>query len=85
MAADDGSVILMIMISVISAISFAKLKTSNVGRQHTNEVLATAQTLVSDLFNIQAQARDYVFTGQPLDLKIFIDSVNTQQLTNSSF
>jgi signal transduction histidine kinase/DNA-binding response OmpR family regulator len=76
-----GSVILMIMISVVSAISFAKLKISNLGRQHTNEVLATAQTLVSDLYNIQAQARDYVFTGQPLDLKIFVDSVNTQQLT----
>jgi signal transduction histidine kinase len=76
-----ASVILMILISVISAISFAELKTSNLGRQHTNEVLASAQTLVSDLFNIQAQARDYVFTGQSPDLKTFIDSVNTQQLT----
>jgi signal transduction histidine kinase/CheY-like chemotaxis protein len=76
-----ASVVLMIMISVVSAVSFAKLKTSNLGRQHANEVLATAQTLVSDLFNIQAQARDYVFTGEPLDLKIFVDSVNTQQLT----
>jgi signal transduction histidine kinase/CheY-like chemotaxis protein len=76
-----GSVTLMIMISVLSAVSFSELKRSNFWRDHSYQVLATAQTLMSDLFNIQTQARDYVFTGKALDLKIFQDSVNTQQLT----
>jgi signal transduction histidine kinase/DNA-binding response OmpR family regulator len=75
-----GSVGLMLMIALLSAISFAQLRTANFWRDHSSEVLATAQTFLSDLYNIQAKARDYVFTGQPVDLKIFQDSVDTQQL-----
>jgi signal transduction histidine kinase/DNA-binding response OmpR family regulator len=76
-----GSLALMIMISLLSALSFSQLKSSNFWRDHSYEVLATAQTFLSDLFNIQTQARDYVFTGEAADLKVFQDSVNTQQLT----
>jgi signal transduction histidine kinase/DNA-binding response OmpR family regulator len=76
-----GSLALMIMISLLSAVSFSQLKTSNFWRDRSYEVLATAQTFLSDLFNIQTQARDYVFTGEAADLKVFQDSVNTQQLT----
>src|ERR1700722_10085000 len=75
-----GSVSLMLMIALLSSISFAQLRTANFWRDHTYEVLATAQTFLSDLYNIQARARTYVFTGQPGHLKIFQDSVDTQQL-----
>ena len=77
-----GSVTLMVMICLVTVASFSKLKSSGFWRDHSYEVLATAQTLLSDLFNIQAQARDYVFTGQPADLTVFQDSVNTQSLTD---
>jgi signal transduction histidine kinase/CheY-like chemotaxis protein len=75
-----GSVVLMILISLLSAVSFSQLKTSNFWRDHSYEVLATAQTLMSDLFRIQGDARSYVFTAQPAILKAFQESVNTQQL-----
>src|SRR3984957_19091421 len=75
-----GSVVLMILISLLSAVSFSQLKTSNFWRDHSYEVLATAQTLMSDLFRIQGDARSYVFTGQPAILKALQESVNTQQL-----
>ena len=77
-----GSVTLMVIICLVTVASFSKLKSSGFWRDHSYEVLATAQTLLSDLFNIQAQARDYVFTGQPADLTVFQDSVNTQSLTD---
>ena len=70
-----GSLALMIMISIVSTVSFSKLKTSNFWREHTYEVLATAQTFLSDLFSIQGDARNYVFTGQSAALKAFQDSV----------
>jgi PAS domain S-box-containing protein len=59
-----GSVTLMAMISFISAVSFAQLKTSNFWRAHTYEVLATAQTFTADFFGVQRAAREYVLTGQ---------------------
>ena len=77
-----GSVTLMAMICLVAVASFSKLKSSGFWRDHSYEVLTTGQTLLSDLFNIQAQARDYVFTGQPADLAVFQDSVNTQSLTD---
>ena len=70
-----ASLALMMMISLVSAVSFSKLKISNFWREHTYEVLATAQTLLSDLFSIQGDARNYVFTGQSAALKTFQDSV----------
>jgi CHASE3 domain sensor protein len=77
-----GSVTLMAMICLVTVASFSKLKSSGLWRDHSYEVLTTGQTLLSDLFNIQAQARDYVFTGQPADLAVFQDSVNTESLTD---
>ena len=71
-----ASLALMIMIPIVSTVSFSKLKTSNFWREHTYEVLATAQTFLSDLFSIQGDARNYVFTGQSAALKAFQDSVN---------
>ena len=76
-----GSVTLMVMISVVSAVSFGRLKKSTFWRDHSYEVLTTAQTFLSDLFRIQGNARDYVFTGTPSALETFKESLNTQQLT----
>jgi signal transduction histidine kinase/CheY-like chemotaxis protein len=77
-----GSVTLMAMICLVTVASFSRLKSSAYWRDHSYEVLAKGQTLLSDLFNIQAQAHDYVFTGQPADLTIFQEGVNTQSLTD---
>src|SRR3984885_3793512 len=76
-----GSVTLMLIIAGVANASFARLKISNFWQEHTHEVLATAQTFLTDLLNIQGNARDYVFTGQPSSLKTFQESVNTQQVT----
>jgi signal transduction histidine kinase/CheY-like chemotaxis protein len=76
-----GSLFLTVMISAVSVASFAQLQASNFWRAHSYEVLATAQSFLSDIFNIQAEARDYVFTGEAADLKTFRDSVDTQVLT----
>jgi hypothetical protein len=46
-----GSVTLMLMISLVAAVSFSQLKTSNFWREHSYEVLATAETFLSDLFS----------------------------------
>jgi signal transduction histidine kinase/DNA-binding response OmpR family regulator len=74
------SVILMAIISVIFAGSFSQLKTSNFWRDRSYEVLATAQTLLSDLSRIQGKALIYAVTGKKDALKSFQESVNTQQL-----
>ena len=71
-----ASLALIMMIPIVSTVSFSKLKTSNFWREHTYEVLATAQSFLSNLFSIQGDARNYVFTGQSATLKAFQDSVN---------
>jgi signal transduction histidine kinase/CheY-like chemotaxis protein len=76
-----GSVTLMILISALSTVSFSQLRTSNFWRDHSYEVLVTAQTFLGDLFRIRGDARNYVITGQPFALKSFQESVDTQQLT----
>jgi signal transduction histidine kinase len=75
-----GSVILMAIISIVFAGSFSQLKTSNFWRDHSYEVLATAKTLLSDLFRIQGKALIYAITGKKEALESFQESVNTQQL-----
>jgi len=64
-----GSVTLMLIIAIAAGASFAQLRISDFWQEHTREVLATAQTLLTDLLNIQGNARDYVLTGQPSALK----------------
>jgi CHASE3 domain sensor protein len=78
-----GSLALMVVISLVSVISFSQLKTANSWREHTYKVLAEAQTFLSDLFRIQGDARNYVFTGQAAVFKTFEESVHSgpQQLT----
>ena len=78
-----GSVTLMVVVSIVSACSFSQLKTANSWREHTYKVLAAAQTFLNDLFRIQGDARNYVFTGQAAVLKTFEESVDSapQQLT----
>src|SRR6478736_6797220 len=76
-----GSVTLMLMISLLAGVSFSQLRASSSWRKHSYEVLEAAETLLSDLFSIQGEARDYVFTGQGADLKTFQESADTQQVT----
>ena len=70
-----GSVTFMVVISIISAFSFSQFKTANSWREHTYVVLATAQTFLNDLFRIQQDSRNYVFTGQAAVLKTYEQSV----------
>ena len=76
-----ASVVLMIMISILSTVSFIQLQNSNFWRAHSYEVLSTAEEFLSDLYGIQGNARDYAFTGQAATLAASKESVNTQQLT----
>src|SRR6202030_3920126 len=78
-----GSVTLMVVVSIVSAFSFSQFKTANSWREHTYIVLAAAQTFLNDLFRIQQDSRQYVFTGQAAVLKTFEQGVNSasQQLS----
>jgi signal transduction histidine kinase/CheY-like chemotaxis protein len=76
-----GSFSLIVMIAFVSAVSFSQMQASKFWREHSYEVLATAQLFLNDLFSIQRDARNYVFTGRSAVLATFQDSVNTQQLT----
>ena len=78
-----GSLVLMVVITLVSAISFSQLKNANSWREHTYKVLAVAQTFLNDILRIQRDARNYVFTGQTALLKTFEQSVHSapQQLS----
>jgi signal transduction histidine kinase/CheY-like chemotaxis protein len=73
----SGSVTLMLMVFLVSAVSFSELKTANFWREHTNEVLAAAETFLSALFRIQGDARKYVFTGHAAVLATFEEVVHS--------
>ena len=77
-----GSAILMVMICLVSLFSFSQLRTSNFWREHSYEVLATAQKFLGNLFSVQRDARNYLFTGQPDALRTFQQSLENapQQL-----
>jgi signal transduction histidine kinase/DNA-binding response OmpR family regulator len=77
-----GSVILMVMICLVSVSSFSQLRASNFWREHSYKVLATAQKFLGDLFNVQRDARNYLFTGQTEPLTTFQRSLESapQQL-----
>jgi signal transduction histidine kinase/DNA-binding response OmpR family regulator len=82
----------MVMICLVSAFSFSQLRSANFWREHSYEVLATAQNFLSDLFSVQRDARDYLFTGQSDALRIFQQSLESapqrlkelQQLTRDN-
>src|ERR1700719_3661258 len=78
-----GSVTFMIVVSVVSAFSFSQFNTADSWREHTYIVLTAAQTFLNDLFRIQQDSRNYVFTGQAAVLKTFQQSVDgaAQQLS----
>ena len=78
-----GSVTLMAVLFFVSAFSFAQSKTANSWRDHTYIVLTAAETFPNDLFRIQQDSRNYVFTGQAAVLKTFEQSVRSasQQLS----
>jgi PAS domain S-box-containing protein len=88
----SGSVALMVMIALVSAISFAQLKTSNFWREHSYEVLASAQTFRGNFFSVLRAAREYALTGQSPALKSSQDNANNahqeldrlQQLTRDN-
>src|SRR3984885_6901319 len=77
-----GSAILMVMICLVSVSSFSQLRTSNFWREHSYEVLATTQRFLGNLFSVQRDARNYLFTGHPDALRTFQQSLENapQQL-----
>jgi CHASE3 domain sensor protein len=78
-----SSVTFMVVISIVYAFSFSQSKTADSWREHSNIVLAAAQAFLNDLFRIQQDSRNYVFTGQAAVLKTFEQSVShaSQQLS----
>ncbi|MEZ0296683.1 MAG: response regulator [Candidatus Methylacidiphilales bacterium] len=66
-----SSLTLMLMIALISIVSFNQLKSSATWRSHSYEVMATAQTLLGRIFDIQRGMRGYALTGQPALLDIY--------------
>ena len=66
-----GSVTLMIMVALVSSVSFSQLKNSNSWRNHSYDVLATSDTFLSDLFSIRRGGLIYAFTGQPAALETY--------------
>ncbi len=64
-----GSVTLMVMIALISSVSFFQLKNSTSWKQHTYDVLGTAQAFLGDIFDIQRGMRGYAMTGSPATLE----------------
>jgi two-component system, sensor histidine kinase and response regulator len=71
-----GSVTLMVMIAVISAISFAELKSSTSWRQHSYAVLACTQTFLGDFFDTQRGMRGYVLSGSPTTFATYKDAMD---------
>jgi signal transduction histidine kinase/DNA-binding response OmpR family regulator len=65
-----GSTTLMAMIGVVSLASFAQLQTSMSRRNHTYDILATAQAFHDDIFDIQRGMRGYVLTGYDSSLPV---------------
>lgn len=55
---------LMVMISLILAVSFTELKAATGAREHSFEVLAAANTLLGSLFDAQRGMRGYVLASQ---------------------
>jgi signal transduction histidine kinase/DNA-binding response OmpR family regulator len=82
----------MVMICLLSVFSFSQFRTSNFWREHSYEVLATAQKFLGNLFSVQRDARNYLFTGQPDALRTFQQSLENapeqlkelQQLTRDN-
>jgi signal transduction histidine kinase/DNA-binding response OmpR family regulator len=60
-----ASVTLMVMIALVSAVSFLQLAHSSEWRSHTYEVLDEAQSFTVDLLDTQRGMRGYVLTGNP--------------------
>ena len=78
-----ASVALMVIVSVLSTFSFSQFKAANSWREHSYIVLAAVQTFLSDLFRIQQDSRNYVFTGQAAEREAFRQSAQdaSQQLS----
>ncbi len=72
----SGSTTLMVMIAFVSGVSFAELKSSTIWRQHTYEVLMTAESLLGDLLNAQRGMRNYILTGHPAALEVFQSGIS---------
>ena len=66
-----ASVTLMIMIALVSSVSFAQLEVSSKWRQHTYEVLDAAQILFGHVSDMQRGMRAYVLTQQPQYLDLY--------------
>jgi len=66
-----GAVTLMIMIALISVVSFAQLKDSSAWRKHSYDVLGVAEPFLNAIFDIQRGMRGYVLTGSPATLETY--------------
>jgi PAS domain S-box-containing protein len=76
-----ASVTLMVMVAVISSVSFAQLNSSNALQNHTYDVINVAQGLLGDLTDTQRGMRGSILSGQPEALDLYqqaVDDIPTQ-------
>jgi PAS domain S-box-containing protein len=70
-----ASVTLMVMIAVISSVSFARLSSANYWQKHTYDVIDEAQVLLGNLTDTQRGMRGYILSGQPAALDLYQGAV----------
>jgi CHASE3 domain sensor protein len=73
-----GSVTLMAMIAVVSAVNMAELKKATFWRRHTFEVILSEQEFEENLIDIQRGARGYVTQGDSTSLASYKDALGLE-------
>ena len=66
-----GSLTLMVMIAIITIISFGQLENAIRWRTHSDDVLIQAQKFMNDVFASQRGMRNYVMTGRADALELY--------------
>jgi PAS domain S-box-containing protein len=74
-----GSIALMLMVAILSVTTISQLKNATYWRQHTFQVILSAQTFQDNFLDIQRAARGYVVMGTPTFLTAFQTATNAEQ------
>jgi CHASE3 domain sensor protein len=73
-----GSVTLMLMVAMLSAVTISQLRDATYWRKHTFEVILAAQAFQDNFLDIQRAARGYVVMGTPAFLTAYQNGTNLE-------
>jgi PAS domain S-box-containing protein len=73
-----GSVALMLMVAVLSAVTISQLRDATYWRKHTFEVILAAQAFQDNFLDIQRAAGGYVVMGSPSFLTAYKNDTNLE-------